>query len=216
MHQNPAFRGAPREAILAFAAERGFGALSAADGDAAPLVAHAPFVLIEAGAAAELHLMRANPVLQALKSGPRAARLAVMGPDAYVSPDWYGLGPDQVPTWNYVAAHLIGRLERLPDDALRVHLDRLSAAFEARLAPKPPWRVDKMTPEAYARLARGIAPVRLAIETVEGAWKLNQNKPADGRRAAAARVAGSAIGSSAAAEIAALMRGLDAPEGDAP
>jgi transcriptional regulator len=28
------------------------------------------------------------------------------GPHAYVSPRWYGAGPDEVPTWNYVAVEV--------------------------------------------------------------------------------------------------------------
>jgi len=62
--------------------------------------------------------------------------IAVMGPDGYVSPDWYG-DPHQVPTWNYIAIHLRGTLR--PDDPadMRGHVDRLSAAFEERLDPRP-------------------------------------------------------------------------------
>ena len=37
-----------------------------------------------------------------------AVRLIVEGPEGYISPDWYGVA-DQVPTWNYVAVHLVGK-----------------------------------------------------------------------------------------------------------
>lgn len=53
MHENPAFRGASRDQIMAFAAARGFGALTVAGVDGLPLAAHAPFVLIEDGAGGE-------------------------------------------------------------------------------------------------------------------------------------------------------------------
>jgi transcriptional regulator len=147
--------------------------------------------------------MRSNPVLRAL-DGPRPAVLAVSGPDGYVSPDWYGLA-DQVPTWNYVAVHLRGTLEALDAGALGPMLDRLSAAFEDRLAPKPAWTADKMDPGAMARMMRSIVPLRLIVASVEGTWKLNQNKPAAARLAAAGHVAASATGSATAA-LAALMR----------
>ena len=78
---------------------------------------------------------------------PVAARIAVSGPDGYVSPDWYGI-VDQVPTWNYVAVHLTGVLELRSQEEMRDLLDRQSAYYEDRLRPKPPWRTDKMTDEA--------------------------------------------------------------------
>ncbi|MEY8841705.1 FMN-binding negative transcriptional regulator, partial [Cribrihabitans sp. XS_ASV171] len=146
MHPNPTFRTQERDRILSFAHDRGFGILAVA-GEGAPLLAHVPFV---AGVGPEpcldLHLVRSNPLLRLLDVS-RPARLAVSGPDSYVSPDWYGM-EDQVPTWNYVAVHLIGRLERLPQEALRDVIDRQSAAFEGRLHPKKPWTTAKMDEEA--------------------------------------------------------------------
>src|SRR6056297_15894 len=131
MHPNPAFRQADAARNIAFVRAQGFGLLAVATGDA-PLISHIPFLLSEDGTRAEFHLVRSNPIAR-LMSDPLPARLAVQGPHSYVSPDWYGVA-DQVPTWNYVAVHLTGRLERLPQKALRGSLDRLSEAFEARLA----------------------------------------------------------------------------------
>ncbi|MEL6318023.1 MAG: FMN-binding negative transcriptional regulator, partial [Pseudomonadota bacterium] len=74
---------------------------------------------------------------------------------------------------------------------------------------------DKMTPDAIARLMRALVPVSLAIESVEGTWKLNQNKPDAGRRGAADALAAldrDAPGSEAA-RLAALMRAVEAGEG---
>jgi len=198
MHPNPAFHTASRTENLAFARDRGFGVLSVAH-EGVPLVSHIPFVLDEDGAAADLHLVRSNPIARALGQ-PLRAVLAVSGPDGYVSPDWYGLA-DQVPTWNYVAAHLAGRLERLPDAALRDQLDGLSRASEARLAPKPEWRAEKMDAEAMARMMRQIVPCRLHVEAVDGTWKLSQNKPEAVRIAAVGHVE-----QGAGQELAALAR----------
>jgi transcriptional regulator len=205
MHPNPAFRVAPTERNIAFARARAFGTLAVtgggAGGGAGPLLAHVPFLLAGDGASLDLHLVRSNPILRAL---PAAAVIAVSGPDAYVSPDWYGLD-DQVPTWNYVAVHLRGPLERLPQGAMRDMLDRQSAALEAALAPKPPWRTDKMGADALDRLMRQIVPLRLRVEAVDGTWKLNQNKPDAARLGAAEGVGGTGPGQERAA-LAALMR----------
>ena len=185
MHPNPIYHDADRAQNLDFARTRAFGVLAVSTAEA-PLISHVPFLLSEDGTSADLHLVRSNPITRALKT-PQTARLAVSGPDGYVSPDWYGLA-DQVPTWNYVAVHLTGRLEQRPQDELLGLLDRQSAFYEARLLPKPPWHSDKMDREALERLMRMIVPVRLSIETVEGTWKLNQNKPEPARTAVADQI----------------------------
>jgi len=187
MHPNPAFHTATEAQNLAFTRTRGFGQISI-NGSYGPLVSHVPFVVEEAGDAVLLHLVRSNPILTALDQ-PLPALLAVSGPDGYVSPDWYGV-PDQVPTWNYVAVHLRGSLARLPDTRLGEVLDRLTDAFEHRLAPKPPWRAEKMDPAVRARMMRSIVPLRMSVEEVQGTWKLGQNKPDGVRLGAAAAVSG--------------------------
>lgn len=220
MHPNPSFRGVEEDAILAFARARGFGMLTIADpvdATAPPLAAHIPFRLLAppdetAAWTVEFHLVRSNPIARALAIGPLGALIAISGPDAYVSPDWYGAGPDQVPTWNYVAAHLRGQIERVPAERLRPHLDAVSAAFEARLAPKPPWTLDKTSAGFFEKLSRQIVPAQMQVAQVDGTWKLNQNKSLEARRNAATALAEAAFGSSHAVEIAELMRtALDDP-----
>jgi transcriptional regulator len=200
MHPNPAFRQAPEAATLAFLRARAFGTL-AVNAEAGPLLSHVPFLLAEDAASADLHLVRSNPIA---RMDGVAAVIAVSGPDGYVSPDWYGVD-DQVPTWNYLAVHLRGRLERLGDGLMRDMLDRQSAAYEDRLAPKRPWTADKMSAGALDRLMRSILPFRLHVERIDATWKLNQNKPEAARLAAAEAIARSEIGQETAA-LARLMR----------
>ncbi|MGR3639332.1 FMN-binding negative transcriptional regulator [Alterinioella nitratireducens] len=203
MHPNPTFRAEPRARNIGFARERGFGTLIL-NADPAPLVSHVPFVLDEAGAVAELHLVRSSPISRAVNA-PTPAVIAVTGPDGYISPDWYG-APDQVPTWNYVAVHLRGTLVPLEAAQLRGALDRLSAHFEAQLLPKLPWTADKLTPGALIRMMRMIRPFRFDVDQIDGTWKLGQNKEGAVRDAAADHLASSPIGQETAL-LAALMRG---------
>lgn len=181
MHPNPAFRGEEAAANLAFAAARGFGILTAG-GPEGPLCAHVPFLL--GTGFVDLHLARSNALGRAVMTAGRLpALIAVSGPDAYISPDWYGL-EDQVPTWNYVAVHLRGVLEPLPEETLHKMVDDLSALHEARLLPKKPWASTKMTEGVMARMLRMILPFRLQLTGVEGTWKLNQNKTPEARAGA--------------------------------
>ncbi len=203
MHPNPVFHTETAQRNFDFARARGFGVL-AVNAREGPLVSHVPFLLAEDNARVGLHLVRSNPVVRLLREGPVPACIAVSGPDSYVSPDWYSV-PDQAPTWNYVAVHLRGRLELRPEGELRALLDAQSALFEERLAGKAPWTMDKMTPEVMARMMRQIVPCRMAVEAVDGTWKLNQNKPEDVRMRAADGVAGAGLGTDLAA-LAAMMR----------
>ena len=205
MHPNPVFHDQTDLANLAFARERAFGIL-AVNGAAGPLMAHMPFLIDEDATWLHLHLVRSNPIVRALKV-PMAARIAVSGADGYVSPDWYEV-PDQVPTWNYVAVHLTGTLDLRPHGELRDLLDRQSAHFEDQLEPKRPWNAGKMTPEVLERMMRQIVPCRMKIESVDGTWKLNQNKPENVRLRAADYMDAYGMGSETRL-LAGLMRGAD-------
>lgn len=200
MHPNPVFHVETQEANLAYAAARGFGVLSV-NGAQGPLVSHVPF-LVEDGFV-WLHLVRSNPIVAAL-AAPAPAVIAVIGPDSYVSPDWYGVA-DQVPTWNYVAVHLRGALERRPQAELKDLLDRQSAFFENQLAPKRPWTSDKMSDGVMDRMMRAIVPCRMRIDSVDGTWKLGQNKGASARLGAADALELAGLGAEVA-ELARLMR----------
>lgn len=207
MHPNRAFRGENIERHLTFVRDRVFGVLSV-NGPQGPVMAHVPVLLSEDGRVAEAHLVRSNPMARMLDT-PLPAVIAVTGPDGYVSPDWYE-SADQVPTWNYVAVHLRGTLTRMPDEAMRDLLVRQSAAYEARLAPKPAWLVDKVDEVALGKLLRAIVPVRLEIESVDGTWKLSQNKAEADRIGATGHVEGG-FGSELPT-LAALMRLRDQAE----
>ncbi|MEM9578426.1 MAG: FMN-binding negative transcriptional regulator [Pseudomonadota bacterium] len=205
MHPNPVFHTQTAAHNLAYARDRAFGVL-AVNGCDGPLLAHVPFLLDEEGQTLWLHLVRSNPIARSL-SEDRAATIAVSGPDSYVSPDWYGV-PDQVPTWNYVAVHISGTLEKRPQEELRALLDRQSARFENRLLPKTPWTREKMSPGVMERMMRAIVPCRMKITGVDGTWKLNQNKPDAVRHQAADHVEAYGQGVDLGI-LAALMRGAD-------
>ncbi|WP_424832253.1 FMN-binding negative transcriptional regulator [Ruegeria sp.] len=205
MHPNPSFRAEDRDRHIEFARDRAFGVLALSTSKA-PLLSHVPFLLSEDGAVAELHLVRSNPIVRALRM-PQRAKLAVQGPDGYISPDWYG-AEDQVPTWNYVAVHLVGYLELRPQEELLDLLNRQSAFYEQRLLPKPPWVTNKMSEEALARMMRMIVPCRMQVDDIQGTWKLGQNKTEAMRLRAADQLAEDGFGMDVSG-LQALMRSAD-------
>lgn len=142
---------------------------------------HLPMLLQEGanGQVLRGHVARANPVW---KKGDGAALAIFLGPHAYVSPNWYPSKAETgkaVPTWNYIAVHAHGPIRWVEDaDWLRTHVGALSAAHEA--GRDVPWMISD-APMAYIdSMLRGIVGFELAIETLEGKYKLSQNRePAD-------------------------------------
>jgi transcriptional regulator len=105
-----------------------------------------------------------------------------IGPDAYVSPNWYKTKDETgkvVPTWNYVAIHAYGTLELFTDPVrLRALVSKLTDHHET--AEAKPWKVDD-APDAYIQSQlKGIVGFHLPIKKLEGKWKMSQNRtPAD-------------------------------------
>lgn len=181
MHPNPKFRWEDREAMRAFVGQLGFGALFAATPDG-PRVAHVPVVWLD-DSTLGLHVARGNGIARHLDGA--TALFTAHGPDAYVSPDWYGLGPDDVPTWNYVAVELEGRMARMAREELIAQIDALSHEQEVRLAPKPAWTRAKADPAWIDKLLGAIIGFRLEVQAWRGTRKLGQNKPDAARLSAA-------------------------------
>jgi len=168
MHPNRAFAWDDRDEMLAFVRRVAFCTICV-DG---PAVVHAP-VIVDPPNRLRFHISRGNRARAQLDGG--RALVSCLGPDAYVSPDWYGT-PDQVPTWNYLAVEAEGPLRRLDEAELARLLDDLSAEHEARLAPKPAWTRAKMTPGRFDAMLKAIIGYQLDIEMLNGTRKLGQNK----------------------------------------
>ena len=198
MHPAKSFRESDPERLAALVADVGL-ALIVGVAEGRPLVAHAPVLLDDRRL--RFHLSRANPLTAVLEAAGKALAV-VTGPQAYVSPDWYGLA-DQVPTWNYLSAEIEGSLRRLDDAEAALLLDDLSAVFEAKLAPKPPWTRAKMSPGRFEAMLGGITAFEMAVERLEGVRKLGQNKPEAAQAALADALA--AVGGEDATALAEVM-----------
>ena len=94
-----------------------------------------------------------------------------------------------------------------PQERMRDLLDRQSAQYEARLAPKPEWRAEKMTAQVLDRMMRQIVPCAMRVDEITGTWKLAQNKPEDVRLRAADPLEEAGQGQ----EVATLARLMRAP-----
>jgi transcriptional regulator len=178
----PHFTESGRDRLLTFIRERTFGTFSAVlDGEVA--LAQAPVTVGEG--VLQFHLAKGNPFLDAVRAGA-VAKAVFLGPDAYISPDWY-VSDNQVPTWNYAAVYARGALRSLSREELMSQVDALSAGQEAKLSPKKPWTRAKMAPGLDERMFAAIEGVEMRLDALEGKFKMSQNKTAaDIENAAAA------------------------------
>ena len=198
MHPNAAFRHQDRNLLELLIEQIGFGMVFAQTPDG-PRVAHVPLLLTEGGAL-QFHLARGNALTKHLDGN--TALVVINGPDGYVSPRWYA-DPAQVPTWNYVALELEGRVRRLDAEATLAQVAGLSDLHEARVSEGQPWTMDKLPPEKLRGLLAGIVGFELEVQAWRETLKLSQNKNADER----ARVA-AGLESEGSPAIAQLIRTL--------
>ena len=204
MHPNPAYRPQGADADARALCETlidqiGFGMVFAATPDG-PRVAHTPLFSTGDGAV-QFHVSRGHALARHL-DGATALAL-VNGPDGYISPRWYE-SVGQVPTWNYVALEMEGRVRRMDADGLVGLLEGLSARAEAHL-PAPAWTMDKLTPERRAGLLAGCVGFEMEISAWRPTLKLSQDK---GEADRAGVIAG--LESAGASGVAAVMRSLGA------
>lgn len=200
MYVPPSFVERDPDTLARFMDMHGFATLVTSI-EGKPVATHLPLLLDRShGQHGALlgHLARANSQWQG-GAGPALAIFA--GPHAYISPTHYQ-AEQVVPTWNYAAVHVSGRVSYFDvPDRLREVVRRLVEKYESPRAPAWQWNAAS---EYSGKLLREIVGVQLEIESVEGAWKLNQNHPAERRRRVIAGLLRD--GGEQGAAVAALMR----------
>ena len=200
----PQFRIEEQRA-LAFAADRGFGVIVAAD-ERGPRGSHVPFVIAQRDTSVivQIHFTARNPLVE-LADGVRRFMLIVSGDDAYISNDWYA-SRDNVSTWLYEAVHLSGVAHLRERDENRGHGDALLRVSEARL-PKQAWDLAQMEPSKCESMLASIRVIDLVVDQIEGQAKLNQHKSDEDHVAVANQLArAEATGSRRLAEKMRLSR----------
>jgi transcriptional regulator len=146
----------------------GTGTLS---GDHLPLALHTQENVLRG------HVARANPLFQK-SNGPMDVLAIFQGPQTYISPNWYPSKQDHgkaVPTWNYIVAHVHGRLNFIQDpEWVLQHLNDLTAKHEA--PRENPWSVSDAPQSYIQQQMRALVGFEIEITQMLGTWKVSQNK----------------------------------------
>lgn len=179
MHPNPSFRDDSPDLHRSLVDAVGFGTIFLQT-PAGPRVAHSALLAMDSSKL-QFHLARGNALTRHLEGS--TALVVVNGPDAYISAisaRWYA-GPDQVPTWNYIAVELEGSVRKLDDAELLQQLEMLNDHHEAKVKGGIPWTMDKMATRHLDGLVRSIVGFELEIETRRETVKLSKNKSVEER-----------------------------------
>lgn len=117
------------------------------------------------------HLAKENEQVKAIEQELNDVLAIFQGPHAYVSSSWYK--SENVPTWNYQAVHVYGKLLTVTKEQLIDDLTLLLEKFEQGRERAVLW--DALS-EATKRQVDGIVGFRLRVEKIEAVSKLSQNR----------------------------------------
>jgi transcriptional regulator len=118
------------------------------------------------------HISKLNPQGESFKANDEV--LAVFsGPHSYISSSWYD--HENVPTWNYLAVHVYGKVTILNHQETVNSLKKLVDKYE--VISENPVRVENLS-EKTMREARGIIGFTIEITAIEAKKKLSQNRDA--------------------------------------
>lgn len=138
-----------------------------------PMATHLPLELVEKTAGTFVlqgHVSKANPQWHAFAESPALAIFTE--PHAYVSASWYE--KDKIPTWNYIAVHVIGRTTVLDEEATHHSLERLMQRYESGRENEA--RISDIPADSYKNNLKGIVGFEISLDEVQARYKLSQNK----------------------------------------
>jgi transcriptional regulator len=152
------------------------------------------------------HVARTNPVWQELSPG--AEVLAVFtGAQTYVSPNWYPSKRQHgrvVPTWNYAAVHVHGRIRFIEEASwLRSLVEDLTRTQEQ--GGEPPWQVSDAPPDYIEAMLGAIVGLEIEVGRVEGKFKGGQNRSVADREGVRAALREQGLSPDQLAELVPLM-----------
>ena len=165
------------EELHEFIRKNGFGILISTV-ESKPWASHIPLQLSSDGKKLSGHIARGNR--QWNEWNTESEVLAIFtGPHTYISSSWYD--HENVPTWNYIAVHVYGKLKILSDQELLQSLKELTNKYEKQ--SERPVSVEKMNPGFLKKEMLGIVGFEIEITKMDATYKLSQNRDAKNHEA---------------------------------
>lgn len=125
------------------------------------------------------HIARQNEIFQETTNGSQVL-VVFKAEDSYISPNWYPTNKtthEVVPTWNYQAVHLHGKISFFEDKkSLLSILGKLTKIHEKKIGENEPWKIKDAPKDYMGKKLSGIVGVKIDVTRCEAKSKLNQNK----------------------------------------
>ena len=116
------------------------------------------------------HIAKENPQWKGFQENDTV--LAIFsGPHSYISSSWYD--HENVPTWNYLAVHVYGRIKIVEGEDAITSLKKLVDKYEKN--SENPIRVEDLSSKTMSQV-RGIVAFEIEITAIEATRKLSQNR----------------------------------------
>lgn len=173
IHPPKYYKNENLDSVREFINKNGFAILiSQVDGK--PWATHIPLLLDKDVNDKDIligHISRANSQWKDFDANEEML-VVFSGPNAYVSASWYD--HENVPTWNYIAVHVYGRIHIIEGEFLIQQLSKLVDKYESDM--QRPVKVDKMSKEFVESQIKGIVGFEIEITDIQAVMKLSQNR----------------------------------------
>lgn len=171
IHPINAWKNEPE--IIEFIKKNAFATL-VSQVDGRPWATHIPFVFhqdSEGNPILSGHIAKANPQWRSIP-GNDEVLVIFQGPHAYISSSWYN--HENVPTWNYMAVHVYGKIRIIEGEELTAHLKSLVDIYEAGRPDRV--SVETMSETYFQSQLRALVGIEVKIREVHASAKLSQNR----------------------------------------
>jgi len=165
------YKNENQEDIQNFIHQNGFGILvNQTDGKL--WATHIPLLLEEKDGKQILvgHISKENQQAESFKTNDEVL-VIFQGAHSYISSSWYD--HENVPTWNYLAVHVYGKVQLHSHYETVEGLIKLVDKYEAN--SEKPVRVEEFSKKTMLQ-ARGIVSFKIEITSIEAKKKLSQNR----------------------------------------
>lgn len=116
------------------------------------------------------HISKENPQWNGFTDNDQI--LAVFsGPHSYISSSWYD--HENVPTWNYIAVHVYGKIKIIEGEAVIESLKKLVDKYEQN--SENPVRIENLSKKTMMQ-SRGIVAFEIEITEIQATKKISQNR----------------------------------------
>lgn len=167
------FRQKDWEEIQRFITEFPFAILASMK-DLFPVATHIPIELetnFEGEKVLWGHMARGNRQWRGFGAHPEVL-VIFQSYNSYVSSSWYE--DPEVPTWNYQAVHISGRVKELSAEALKESLRRQLSRYEQD--SECPVSMETLPESIVEPQLKGIFGFEITIDKIEANYKLSQNR----------------------------------------